>query len=207
MKILLAAATSMEIAPILQQMPKNTELLITGVGAVSTACLLTEKLLQKKYDLIINAGIAGTFGKYAPTQTVAVQKDAFGDFGIEEQGIFTPIFNMPFFNQNEFPFTDGILMNNHPKLHTFGLPLAQAVTVNKITDNQNDIHKMQGIFDADIETMEGAAFHYVCLRQNVPFLQIRSVSNEVGERDYSKWHTQAAIENLNFEIQKLIRNL
>ena len=52
--------------------------------------------------------------------------------------------------------------------------------------------------------MEGAALHYVCLQQSVPFLQIRSISNEVGERDKSKWRMKEAVENLNTELIKLI---
>jgi futalosine hydrolase len=31
----------------------------------------------------------------------------------------------------------------------------------------------------------------------IPFIQIRAVSNYVGERDKSKWKTQEAIYNLN----------
>jgi len=62
-------------------------------------------------------------------------------------------------------------------------------------------------FDADIESMEGAALHYVCLQENIPFLQVRSVSNYVGERDKTKWKMKEAIHNLNTELSKLINRL
>ena len=62
-------------------------------------------------------------------------------------------------------------------------------------------------FNADIETMEGAALHYVCLQEHIPFLQIRSISNHVGERDKTKWKIKEAIENLNKELQILINDL
>jgi futalosine hydrolase len=55
--------------------------------------------------------------------------------------------------------------------------------------------------------MEGAAFHYVCMHMNVPFLQVRSISNMVGERDKSKWKMKDAISNLNDELSKIIRSL
>ncbi len=48
--------------------------------------------------------------------------------------------------------------------------------------------------------MEGAALHYVCLQEQIPFVQIRSVSNYVGERDKTKWKMKEAIENLNTEL-------
>jgi futalosine hydrolase len=52
--------------------------------------------------------------------------------------------------------------------------------------------------------MEGAAFHYVCLQEEIPFIQLRSVSNYVGERNKSKWQIKKAVENLNKELLNLI---
>ena len=52
--------------------------------------------------------------------------------------------------------------------------------------------------------MEGAALHYVCLSEKIPFLQLRSVSNYVGERDKNKWAVREAIANLNIELQKIL---
>ena len=52
--------------------------------------------------------------------------------------------------------------------------------------------------------MEGAALHYVCLQEKVPFIQLRAISNYVGERDKSKWKMQEAITNLHNELLKLL---
>ena len=69
MKILLVAATSAEIAPLLTKyfLGQNTDsftlgkhqvnVLITGVGMVSTAFALGQELTKNAYDLAINAGI------------------------------------------------------------------------------------------------------------------------------------------------------
>ena len=62
-------------------------------------------------------------------------------------------------------------------------------------------------FNADIETMEGAALHYVCLQEDIPFIQIRTISNFVGERDKTKWKLKDAIENLNIELDKLYNKI
>ena len=42
---------------------------------------------------------------------------------------------------------------------------------------------------------------------NIPFLQMRSISNKVGERDKNKWKIKEAVENLNIELIKLIQTL
>jgi futalosine hydrolase len=84
------------------------------------------------------------------------------------------------------------------------LPAVKAITVNKVSDSL--IQKRQAMinFAPEIESMEGAALHYVCLQENIPFIQIRSISNLIGERDKSKWNFKEAIVNLNRELIKLI---
>ena len=58
--------------------------------------------------------------------------------------------------------------------------------------------------DAVIESMEGAALHYVALMERVPFLQIRAVSNYAGERDKRKWNFGDSIGNLNRELVRIV---
>jgi futalosine hydrolase len=85
--------------------------------------------------------------------------------------------------------------------------VVKSVTINKVSDSAVQKEQLVKTFSPQVETMEGAALHYVCLQQNVPFLQIRSISNEVGERDKSKWKMKEAVENLNTELQKLLLNI
>ncbi len=58
-----------------------------------------------------------------------------------------------------------------------------------------------------VESMEGAALHYVCLMENIPFLQIRTVSNLMGERDKTRWKIKEAIKSLNESLVYLIQKL
>jgi len=55
--------------------------------------------------------------------------------------------------------------------------------------------------------MEGAALHYVCREMNVPFVQMRSISNYIGERDKAKWEIKLAIDHLNKSILKYVDKL
>ena len=54
--------------------------------------------------------------------------------------------------------------------------------------------------------MEGAALHYVCLMEKIPFIQLRSISNYIGERNKKKWNMQESINNLNEHLIRLIKN-
>lgn len=184
------------------------DILISGTGVPATLYHLQKRMHQIDYGFIIQAGIAGSYkNEHKPGNTVLVKQDAFGDLGMEEKEHFTPIFETALSGKNEFPFTNGWLVNTNTILNTSFLPAIKAITINKVSDSA--VQKKQVIkqFDADIETMEGAAMHYVCLQENIPFIQIRSISNYVGERDKTKWKMKEAVENLNKELLTLIKGL
>jgi futalosine hydrolase len=173
MKILVVASTQLEIEPFIN-LKNNTEVLICGVGIPSTVYHLTKKLLQEKYDFVIQAGIGGSFTKKIKLgEVVAVEQDAFADIGVEEKKKFKTIFDLGFGDKNEFPFNNGCLINSSEILTRSHLKKVKGITVNKISDRKKQSKQLKNIFTAEIESMEGAAFHFVCLQQNIPFLQIR----------------------------------
>lgn len=207
MQILLIAATEKEIQPTIDADLK-IDILITGVGIPSTIYHLQKRMQQIDYDLIIQAGIAGSYNTdLHPGFTILVKQDSFGDLGMEEMENFTPIFESGYADRNEFPFEDGWLVNRNEMLRNPALPVVKAVTVNKVSDSKVQIQQLTRFFKADIESMEGAAVHYVCLQEKVPFLQIRAVSNYVGERDKTKWKLREAIDSLNGALGRLINQL
>ncbi len=213
MKLLLVAATEMEIAPSIESLTKSgfvlggneVDILITGVGQVATTWMLTNALQTTQPRLVIQAGIAGAFStRFAPGSVVYVQKDCFGDLGMEENGQFSTIFENGFANADDMPFTGGWLVNNSPGLMSMTMEAVSAVTINKVTDNIVQRQQLIDRFNPGIETMEGAAFHYVCLKAGTPFVQLRAISNYVGERDKSKWLMQEAIDHLNHALLQLM---
>ena len=207
MKILLVSATEFEIASYFKQ--KDTiDVLLTGVGMPIALYHLQKKITENRYNLVIQVGLAGAFTtKFELGETVFVNQDTFGDLGIEEKERFTPIFETDLFNKNEFPFENGWLVNKNKILQQSTLEVVKAVTINKVTDKGNIKQQLIDSFNPDIETMEGAALHYVCLHQNIPFIQLRAISNYVGERDKTKWKIDLAISNLHNELIKLLKQL
>ena len=207
MQILLIAATVQEIEPFTIA-NSQVDVLITGVGVPSTIYHLQKRIQQVDYDCIIQAGIAGTFTNDVELgKVVLVEQDCFADLGIEEKGIYNPIFNTSFANKDAFPFTNGWLINLNEALLKSSLPKIKALTVNKVSDNELQKQQFISTFNAVAESMEGAALHYVCLQEKIPFLQLRSISNHVGERDKTKWKMKEAIENMNTELIALINGL
>lgn len=204
MRILVIAATKFEIEPFVAD-NKGVEVLITGAGVPATLYYLQKKLQQKTTDLVIQAGIAGSFTHAIElSEVVLVKQDTFADIGMEEKENFRSIFQSGLADKDAFPFKDGWLINSNTILTRSLLPTVKAITINKVSDSL--VQKRQAVisFAPQIESMEGAALHYVCLQDNTPFIQIRSISNFIGERDKSKWKLKEAISNLNKELSKLI---
>ena len=207
MQILLVAATAMEIAPFLQQRPA-ADFLITGVGSHSAIYHLTKRLQQIDYDLVIQAGIAGSFTKSITLgEVVLVREDNFADVGISEKNNFYTLFEKGLADEDQFPFAKGWLKNDSELIDQLLLSKVRAVTVNTVTDNEENINKLVLKFEPQIESMEGAVLHYICLQEDIPFLQLRSISNYVGERDKTRWKIKEAVDNLNAELLNIISQL
>lgn len=207
MQILLTAATPNEIELFIN-MYGNIDILITGVGVPSTMYHVQKRLQETEYDFVIQAGIAGAFTEELDlAETVLVKQDSFGDLGTEEKNIFTPCIASGLINPNEFPFADGWLLNSAGIPKNSDLKAVKAVTVNKVSDSSIQKQQLINSFSPHIESMEGAALHYICLQEEIPFVQIRAVSNYVGERDKTKWKIHEAFENLNTELSILIHQL
>ena len=215
MQILITAATEKEISPAIEFLESTGyevnnnrfEILITGVGLMAATYTITEKILRQSPDSIVQAGIAGSFSsELEPGTVVMVNDDTIGDCGVVEQGVFKDVFDLQLSDGSAFPFIEKKLGNPHcSNWIKYGLRFVSGVTVNKISTDPEIIHQLKLQYSADIETMEGAALHYVCLRQKIPFIQIRSISNYVGERNKEHWKLGSSIDTLNDTLIKIIQ--
>ena len=207
MQILLIAATKMEIEPFISERSKY-DVLITGIGAAPAVYHLLKRLQHIQYDLVIQVGIAGSFtNEIQPGQVVLIRKDCFGDLGLEENSNLKSIFEAGFVNKDEFPFENGWLINPHTDFLSASIPAVNAVTVNKVSDSLLQKQQLIQKYSPQVESMEGAALHYVCLQEKLSFIQVRAISNYVGENDRNKWKINKAIANLNNMLGNLVAKL
>lgn len=207
MKVLLVSATEAEIKPIVNKfglkigsnMVASNEVfvLVTGVGMVATAYALGVALSKDRYDVAINAGIAGSFNKEVPLgEVVSVKEDCFSELGAEDNEDFLPIDALGFGESRIVPVP---FENTNVNFKS-----VKAITVNKVHGNERTIQKTLLLIRPDIETMEGAAFFYSCNTVNLPSIQLRGISNYVEKRNRETWNISLAIANLNNALIKLI---
>jgi futalosine hydrolase len=211
MSILLCAATAFEIQPTIDWLQKRSghavEILITGVGLVPATYALTKAVVSNPWDLVLQAGIAGTLHHSINLgEVVQVKTDTIGETGVIENGTFQSLFKMQLIGPDEKPWQQQKLVNPYDELFLDTLPVVDSVSINEITTDANRINYYLQSLGATVESMEGAALHYVCLMESVPFLQLRSISNHVGERNKAKWNLTGAVSNLNLQLQNFLSN-
>ena len=221
MRILITAATAAELLPareILEKIQNQEDnhlyitVVETGIGCTATAYHTLKALTaaDKPYDLVVNTGIAGSLRDSLPIgSAVRVMSDYFGDCGVQTASGFESLFDARLLGADTFPFTSGRLRPNPlPAAWEYAaapIPLAEGVTVQHLVET--GLSATPAAPSAQVETMEGAAFFYVCLLEGIPCMALRTISNKAGERDKTKWDIPFALSELRKAINAFIYKL
>ncbi|MEM6697920.1 MAG: futalosine hydrolase [Bacteroidota bacterium] len=222
MRLLIVAATPYEILPLQKYLETNfqqkeegifereelqIQVLVTGVGQMLTAFALGSILSTQSFDLLLNAGVAGAFDRSLKLGAVVnVVSERLGDLGAEDHdGSFIDVHELGLIEGNTSPFENGISPN--PTVMQFDfLPNVKALTINKVHGSHQSVAAIQKKYpDVQVESMEGAAFFYAALMADIPFLQIRAISNYVEARNREAWELGLAIEKLNQVLVEMIK--
>ena len=192
----------------------------TGIGAVNTAhALATYFATRSKPSLVIQTGIAGA---YVPAglpvgAVVLADIEIYGDLGVLTVEGWKPMeaIGIPVVAArdgqparfNYFPL-DGKLVTRASEIG--GTLIARTgpfLTLSVVTGVRTIGDEMHARFGALCESMEGAAAAHVCTMNDVPFLEVRGISNLVEDRDRSKWRVQEAAQAAQAVALKLAENL
>jgi futalosine hydrolase len=222
-RILVVTATEGEVAPLAASLSPvagrssrlksythdahSVDILATGVGTVATATWCSGVFARERYDLVLNAGVCGSFRPALPPGTVMqVTTDRLADLGAEDDETFLSVYDLQLLGEDEFPFTRGRLVNSAPPANTViaQLPVGDAITVNTAHGHAASIARAVERYNPHVESMEGAAFMYACLVHGMPFAQIRAVSNIVERRNRAAWKMGEAIEALGSTLLTII---
>ena len=206
--ILVVSATEAECAPVLREMHgckaisrdlysgsfhgQSVEVLISGIGAVATVFRLTQTLMQRSYCRAVSIGIAGAFTENISIgETVQITEDCFADLGIDDNGLFRSLREVGLTcDVFEGDFIINPLPVVSPRLKVRG------VTVQTTSGSQNRIDGLIERFQPQVETMENAAFFYVCRMMQIPFASFRGISNKIEPRNRKNWRIETAIASV-----------
>lgn len=213
--ILIIAATPFEIAPLTDFLQSNwqtidansfsnnetqIDIIVAGIGLLATSFHLSQQLQSKKYDFVLQLGIAGVYPNKGIqlTDLVWIKADQVADLGaIDKQGTFVSTATMGLSAPTAVSMASPEVSKKwKPYFET--LISANGLSVNCILGDPNwFLHFGFSENNVVVESMEGAALHYTCSQSGVEYAQVRAISNWIEPRDKSRWQIQEAILKLN----------
>ncbi|MCK4631138.1 MAG: futalosine hydrolase [Bacteroidales bacterium] len=226
MKILIISATYQEVKPLvgklkLKNQPEpdfrrykyenhSVDVLITGIGSISTAYMLMKYVTAEVYNFIIQAGIAGSYNKKLHIGSVVhVLNEQFADLGVEDKNKFFTLFEKGIGSPDKLPYSGGKLVNpvSFNSEIIKDIPCVSGITVNCVSGSNETISLYRNKFKPDIESMEGAAFFYICIMENIPFIELRGISNFVEERNKRLWDVKLAVNSSNEALLEILAKI
>lgn len=187
-KIIIVTPTDGEAAGLHEAHQADVEVVTGGVGMAETSATLSRIQHEEKTDLIILAGIAGAYpgSRLAPGDCVVVGSETVADLGANRGGKFTALYGKTY----ESPLACGIK----------SLPVVGGNTVNTAATTGLSAN------GATVENMEGAAFFAFCQAAEIPFLEVRAISNMTDD-ERAVWKIEAAVESLGRGVMEVINEL
>jgi futalosine hydrolase len=168
----------------------GVEVLAAGVGPADAAARVTRALVQRRYDVLINAGIAGSLRRdIASVGEGVVVGEEVMELRLESgEPISLPAGQV---------VADRVPSDAHlcEAVTALGFALVRGVTVTRVTATEETAQRLRA-FGAEIETMEGLAVLRAAQLAGVPAVEVRGISNLVGDRASSEWNFDAGIAGL-----------
>jgi len=81
------------------------------------------------------------------------------------------------------------------------------ITVMSVSGTRQRGSLLQQKYNGLCENMEGASLARVCHEFRKPFVELRSISNYVEDRDLSRWNLEKACENAAYVASLVINEL
>jgi len=156
----------------------------TGVGPVDAALATTRALAGGTYRALVNAGIGGGFrGRAAVGDLVIVETESYVDLGRED--------GAPLALPGGLTLATGVasaepllaIARERVRDASFG----SGVTSATITTSDARAAALNARYAPSVESMEGFAVLHAARTAGVPAIEIRGISNLVGDRATSGW--------------------
>ena len=198
---------------------KRVILSVSGMGKVNAAHAGTRLILEFSPAVIMNIGIGGAYPSSGLNigDVAIAEKEIYGDEGVLLKDGFHGIdlIGIPFLKKNrkkyfnEFSLDTGFVRKVVKALALSPKPLAlkagDFLTVSTCTGTKKRAFELEQRFGAICENMEGAAIAHVCTFYGIPMIEMRGISNIVGDRDRSAWNIKLAAENCQMAALEYIR--
>jgi futalosine hydrolase len=175
--VLVVAATAAELAFV-----EGAETFCCGIGPIEASLQTMRALVERKPSAVLHIGIAGA-RSVEPPALVLGSESVYCD-------LVDPTFTLPRF-ERQTPDSTMLSVATAALADAHVLPIATSARVG-------------GGSCCDVEAMEGFGILRAAALAGVPAIELRAVSNAVGEIDRSKWRIREALAALAGAVPVLI---
>jgi futalosine hydrolase len=207
MSTLIVYAATREGEVVVGKHPTTLEL---GVGKIAATMTLTASLAKHRPDAVVLVGICGAYpdrhlrsGLQALNihDLCMVASEVLVDDGVLTPEGFLDLAHLQLGDIGPIP-CDAELTGKISAV--VGCPLVTGATVSTGAgvDSISQAYALRS--GAQIETMEGGAVAAVCRRFEVPFAQLRAVSNRTGDRNHGAWDLDGALTALDEAVGRVL---
>jgi len=186
---------------------------ITGIGPINAA-LVFGKVLATFPDLhgALSLGIGGSFdlGEADLGGWAVATEEIWPEIGIKtKECVHAQALGFPQGQTGRDAIWDRMSIDPDRNARAMGIRIPESmvrvpfITVAGVTSTTERGLFLQTIYKCGIENMEGFSLGLACATHQLPFLEIRTVSNKVGPRDKETWRIDKAFDRLGKVIPAL----
>jgi futalosine hydrolase len=170
--------------------PHGVDVVAVGVGPVEAAQGTARALSAQTYAAVINAGIGGGFRARAKIgDAIVVAVEHYVELGLEDGSAFPLPGGVELERRVDAAAT--LLEIAHTRL---GAAVGTGVTSATVTSTDARAAALAARFDPHVESMEGFAVLRAARIAGVPALEVRGISNLVGDRARNGWDFRAGAQ-------------
>jgi nucleoside phosphorylase len=176
--LLLVAATDLELC--------GAEGLVCGVGPVEAAISTARALAERRPQAVLHVGVAGG-SRLIPGSLVVGTESVYADLSAEFPVVARAMPDPALVSAAQTALPEAV-----------SLPIATSAGV---TGPAHGAHELR------VEGMEGFGVLRACELAGVPAVEVRAVSNELGEADRALWMVRRGLDSLAYAIPRLLAAL
>lgn len=190
----------------------NTSVILgeCGQGKVNAACCTQLIIDRFLVNTIINVGIAGGIGPEVNINDVIISDKAI-QYDMDATGEGFELGEVPDFGFVEFKASPKLIRiaKNSAEVYKIAHKIGTVLSADQFVDSQEKKNEILENFEGLVCEMEGAAIAQVCYLNNVPFIIIRSVSDNATEdaNELIQFNVEEAINKTTSIVESLAVNL
>jgi len=172
---------------------------VTGPGTVNMAGVLGALFAAQSSGTVIVTGCGGGFeGSGLSLGDIAIAtEEVHGQLGVEDETGPGPVHGLPLL-ENRYVLNQTLMQKAFNALqkegHGMNVRISKGpfLTVASVTSRAETAVRYRNRYDVIVENMEGFAAAALCKQYDIPLLELRAVSNMVGQTDRDTWQLDLA---------------